>query len=348
MATANVRLVRPDDLHRCVTELLQSAGLPEKDAALVAQTLVEADLRGVHSHGVMRVPTYLARIQAGEVNPRPNMRLSYDDRSRAALEADGAMGQVAADAAMRTAIERAVEYGIGAVTVRNSRHCGAMAYWAMMALDADCIGFATTNAGMNMAPTGGRQKIVGNNPFAVAVPTSRPWPMVLDMATSVVAGGKLDVAALRGQEIPLGWALDPDGQPTKDPVVARKGSLLPVGGPKGYGMAVMLDVLCGVLSGGRFGGNLGAPGSGHFFLALKVEGYIPIDEFRQRMDALIDQIHASPLAPGSERIYLPGEIEFNLEQERQRSGIPLEQRLLDRLDQLGVERGIDHRPSTWR
>jgi len=326
--------VAPTALSTCVAGIFRGHGLPDDHAAVVADSLVAADLRGVSSHGVMRVPSYVSGLKDGSINAKPNLSLIADTGARAVVDGEDGMGQVAADRAMRLSIARASEFGIGVVALRRSRHCGAMAYWAIQALESDAIGFATTNAGMNMAPTGGRDKIVGNNPFAMAVPTTRPWPMVLDMATSVVAGGKLDMAAIRGQKIPLDWATDLDGQPTDDPVVARKGILVPVGGPKGYGMAIMLDVLAGVLSGGRFGGNLGEPVSGQFFMAIQIEGFMPVTEFKQRMDALIDQIHQSQLAPGASRIYVPGEIEYETSQKRHREGIPLEEPIVESLNRL--------------
>jgi LDH2 family malate/lactate/ureidoglycolate dehydrogenase len=334
MSDPATRTVEPAELRQLVTGILARRGMPEHDAALVADTLVEADLRGVRSHGVMRVPRYVRELESGEVKARPDIRIVMDAGPIAAMDGDGGMGQVSADAAMRLAMKRAGESGVGVVTLRNSRHCGAMAYWAMLALPAHCIGFATTNAGMNMAPYGGKDRLVGNNPFAMAVPTARPWAMVLDMATSIVAGGKLDIAAIQGRLIPSGCALDPDGNPTTDPVVARKGTLLPVGGPKGYGMALMLDVLAGVLSGGRFGGRLGPAGDGQFFLALKVERFIDLAEFYARMDAVIDQIHASALAPGFDRIYVPGEIEYETRERRLREGMPVEENLLAHLESL--------------
>ncbi|HVC34144.1 MAG TPA: Ldh family oxidoreductase [Chloroflexota bacterium] len=337
--TITTTSIAPERLRTCVAGIFAGCHVPDADARVVADSLVEADLRGVSSHGVVRVPAYVAGLRGGSINARPNLRVVVDTGARAVVDGDDGMGQVAANHAMGLAVERAREHGIGAVGLRRSRHCGAMAYWALQALAADCIGFATTNAGMNMAPTGGREKIVGNNPLAIAIPTNRPWPMVLDMATSVVAGGKLDVAAIRGQKIPLGWATDPDGQPTDDPAIARKGLLLPVGGPKGYGLAVMLDVLAGVLTGARFGGGLGIPGSGQFFLAIQVEGFLPIDEFRSRMDQLIDQIHQSQLAPGSERIYVQGEIEHELALRRAAEGIPLEAPIVQDLERLAQETG---------
>ena len=332
-------LIRPELLRSTVFGIFTGLGLPDSDADVVADSLVAADLRAVSSHGVQRVPTYVKGIKAGTINPRPEVKVVFDGGSRATVDGDGAMGQVAAQRATSLAIDRAREHGIGAVGLRGSRHCGAMAYWAVQASAADCIGFATTNAGMNMAPTGGKDKIIGNNPLAIAVPTNQPWPMVLDMATSVVAGGKLDVAAIRGQKIPLDWATDLDGKPTDDPVAARQGLLLPISGPKGYGLAVMLDVLAGVLSGARFGGNLGPQGSGQFFLAIQVDGYSSVAEFKARMDQMIDQIHGSALAPGSDRIYVPGEIEYEKSVARQRDGIPLETPTVEELNVLAASLG---------
>lgn len=331
------RPIAPDDLSRLVTTIFVRAGLPNDDAALVARCLVEADLRGVRSHGTMRIPDYVRWIKVGNINPRPNVQIVADSGATAVVDADAAMGYVTADVAMRLAISRAREHGVGAVGLRNGRHSGTMAYWAQLALEHSFIGFATTNAGMNMAPWGGRDKIVGNNPFAIAVPARAPFPVVLDMATSVAAGGKLDMAVLRGEEIPLGWALDAAGSPTTDPREGRKGSLLPVGGPKGYGMAVMLDVLAGVLTGARFGGSLGAPGCGQFYIALDVERFMPLSDFLDRMDQLIAQLHASALAPGSDRIYVPGEIEHEKAERSRKEGLPLEENLIAELEALARE-----------
>jgi LDH2 family malate/lactate/ureidoglycolate dehydrogenase len=243
---------------------------------------------------------------------------------------------------MRLTLDRAASGGHGAVAVRNSSHCGAMAYFALQAVPERCIGFAATNAGINMMPTGGREKLVGNNPMAYAIPTGREAPFVLDMATSVVAGGKLDVARIRGEPIPLGWALDKDGRPTTDPVAARQGALLPLGGPKGYGMAIVLDVLCGVLSAGRFGKGLGMRGSSHFFEAIQIEAFTPYDDFLARMGELVDQLHACPPAEGSAGVVLPGEPEHHLRTHRLREGLPLEPTLLEELDELA--RSLDAPP----
>ena len=328
------------ELGRWTGCVLAALGVSEGDARLGADTLVHADLRGVHSHGVQRLPSYAARLEDGTMVADARPEVVYRTATTAVIDAHRAMGQVAAHAAMELALESAAEAGQGSVAIRDSTHCGALAYFAMMAPPAGCIGFAVTNAGMNMLPWGGQTKMVGNNPLAYAVPTGRGFPLVLDMATSVVAGGKLDVAILRGESIPEGWALGPDGQPTTDPTVGRGGSLLPIGGPKGYGLAVVLDILSGVLAGGRFGQGLGAPGSSHFVQALRIDAFSPADEFLERMGALVDQIHACPRAPGVDRIYLPGEIEHELSERRQEEGIPLPTSLASELAALSSKLGV--------
>lgn len=317
-----------------VVGVFTKLGLPQDDARVVADHLVEADLRGVHSHGVIRVPTYVNACKAGRINPHPNIRVVSDNGGQVVMDGDNGIGQLTAYRANEVAIERGQEHGMAAVALRRSNHCGTMAYYAVRAIPRGLIGFATTNAGINMPPTGGTRKLVGNNPFAIAIPTNREWPMVLDMATSVVAGGKLDVARSKGEKIPLGWARDKEGNPTTDPAAAREGWLEPLGGPKGYGLAVMLDVLAGVLSGGRFGAGLGEKGSSQFFMTIAVERFQPLEQFKTRMDELIDQLHDCPPEPGASRIYVAGEIEHALQSKRQADGVPIEESVLAELDAL--------------
>ena len=343
-------LVKAPDLKAWAADVFVRLGLREDDSVLVADSLVEADLRGVGSHGVQRMTTYARGLQAGTIVARPEVRVVQDSGWAAVVDGGGGMGQIAAQFATSLALQRAASGGgHGAVAVRRSGHCGAMAYWAMQAAAARAIGFGATNAGINMMPTGGREKLVGNNPLAYAIPTGRETPIVLDMATSVVAGGKLDVARLKVEPIPLGWALDAAGEPTTDPVAARQGALLPLGGPKGYGLAVVLDVLCGVLAGGRFGKGLGEPGqpargptspaqppgSAHFFEVYAVEAFTPYADFLERIGALIDQLHDCPPAPGSPGVVLPGELEHRLRERRLQEGLPLEELLLRELNELG-------------
>lgn len=323
-----------------VAGIFGALGVPGGDAAIAAGHLVEADLRGVHSHGVIRVPTYVRELRSGKINPVPDVRIVSDHSAQVTVDGDNGLGQVAAHRANEIAIERGLAHGLAAVALRRSNHCGTMAYYTTRALPHGLVGIATTNAGINMTPTGSSQKLVGNNPVSIAVPSRRPWPLVLDMATSLVAGGKLDVAMARGQSIPLGWARDAGGDPTTDPARGRAGSLEPVGGPKGLYLAVMLDILAGVLSGGRFGAGLGTAGSAQFFLTLDVRRFLPLDEFLERIDALVDQLHGAARLPGIERITVAGEIEHGLQVARERDGIPLDVPVAEALALVERDLGI--------
>lgn len=331
--------VGADNLREVVTDLFARAGMPEEDAAFMGACLVDADLRGVHSHGTRYVPDYVRLLRDGGWNPRPAIRVVREKGANVLLDGDRGGGHLVGRHAMRLAIARAGEYGTGTVAVRNSTHCGAMAYYTQMAADAGYIGFATTNAGVRMAPHGGAEAVVALNPLSWAAPTDRGWAFDLDMATSVVAGSKLLVAKERGERIPFGWALDERGQPTDDPDAGIRGVMLPLGGAKGYGLAVALDIITGVLSGGRFGAGLGGAGSAQTYQALDITTFIPLDEFKARMGQLIDQLKASRLAPGSSGIFLPGEIEHNRKQERLRAGIPMTTAVIERLNALAGELG---------
>jgi LDH2 family malate/lactate/ureidoglycolate dehydrogenase len=239
--------------------------------------------------------------------------------------------------------------GVGVAAVRNSNHFGAAAYYAMMAANQQQIGFATTDAEPTMAPWGGAQKlVVGNNPLAYAVPVDDDFALVLDMAQSVVAWGKIFLAAQRGEKIPSTWALDAEGEATDDPQAAMAGVLLPVGGYKGYGLALIMQVLSSVLSGATFGPTMPpmsdpslSQGHGHFFLALDIAHFIGLADFRRSMAQMVAEQRAAPLAKGVERIYLPGEIEHRKRQERLLAGIPLEPYVLAALVQVGEELGLE-------
>jgi len=311
-------------LEALVSELYVRAGVPAANAARLSNALVDADLRGVHSHGCRYVVGYLRSIRQGGLNGDPKIKTVRDDGATILLDGDGGIGHVVGYKGMELAIERARQYGTGTVVIRNNGHCGALAYFTQLAADSGCLGYASTCGGSVMIPPGGREKVCGLNPLSWAAPTSRPWSLNLDMATSVVAGSKLLVAQERGEKIPLGWAVDPDGNPTTDPVLGMQGGLLPLGGPKGYGLSVMLDVTSGVLSGGRFGKGLGGKGSTMFIQAIDIEHFIPLDQFKERTEQLIAQIKGSALAPGSEGIFFPGEIEYNRKQDRLAHGIPLD------------------------
>jgi LDH2 family malate/lactate/ureidoglycolate dehydrogenase len=314
--------------------------MPENDASFMGQCLVDADLRGVHSHGTRYVVTYIRNIQKGQWNPTPNIRVVREKGGTAVIDADRSAGHLSAHRAMQLAIEKSKEHGQATVVVRNSNHCGALAYYTQMAADAGCIGFASTTAGRLMAPFGGVEKIIALNPLSWAAPTDRGWSVNLDMATSVIAGSKLGMAIEKGEKIPLGWALDANGSPTEDPAAALKGTLLPVGGPKGYGMSVILDIISGVLSGATFGMKLGGPGGGHYLQATDVEAFQPLADFRTSMGQLIDQIKGSKLAPGSSGIFLPGEIEHGNKSKRSKDGIPMTAVVMDEIESVAKEIGV--------
>jgi LDH2 family malate/lactate/ureidoglycolate dehydrogenase len=319
------RKVDAAKVERLVAKIYEGNGVPADDAAFLGRALVDADLRGVHSHGCRWVTVYTNSIREGHYNLHPNIRAIRDDGATLLLDGDNGLGHKLAAHCMTIAIERAKRHGVGVVSLRNSTHIGALAYYSQMAADAGCLGYCTTNAGIGVVPPGGREKVIGLNPLAWAAPTRRPWSFNLDMATSVVAGSKLGIAIERGEKIPFGWAVDRDGNPTDDPHKGQEGGILPVGGPKGYGLSIMLDIMAGVLSGGRFGRDLGSSGSAQFYQAIDVEHFQQLDEFKDRMEELIAQIKGSALAPGSKGIFFPGEIEYNLKQDRLANGLPLDQ-----------------------
>lgn len=346
MVTGEI-VLQADALRSLVAGIFTQAGLSVDDAGTTATVLVEADLRGVGTHGVLTVPRYVERLRTGVCNPRANIRIVGETVTSAKLDADHALGQVAAVRGMEAAIARARQVGVGLATITNSSHYGAAAYYAMMALDHDLIGFSTTNSPPIMPATGARGASIGNNPFAWAVPAGGEWPLVLDMAMSVAARSKIILAQKQGERIPLGWAVGPNGQPTDDPDLAWNGWLLPVGGYKGFGMAVILEVLSGVMTGGPFGATLPAVEDtksrrllGHFFMAIDPGVFLPVAEFKARVDVLIGQVKASEMAEGAGEALLPGERAYRLKARRLREGIPLPPKVVDELLDLAGQLGL--------
>ena len=345
-APAATATVDARDLEQFGIEALTKLGVPEADARDTVAAMMLADLRGVHTHGMMLLPVYVPRIQQGGINPRPDVRVVQQRGAVAVLDADRGLGHVAASRAMRLAMDRAAEYGIGAMGVRNANHYGAASSYALMAIERGMIGLSTCNTVIAMPATGGASPVIGNNPLAVAVPGGQRPPIVLDMATSTVAGYKLFIAMQRGEKIPLGWALDKDGNPTDDPKLGWDGMLTPIGGVKGYGLAVILEVLNGLLTGALFGTDLPwakdhqSENLGFFFLAIDVAAFMPRDQFAARVDAFAEQIKASKLAPDSPGVFLPGELEWAKYQERRERGIPFEGFVWDRLTTVASELGV--------
>jgi len=328
--TNKTSLLTADTLIRNCTLLLQKAGVPEDQADLIAKIIVEADLRGIGSHGILRLPSYIQRVLSGTMTAVTEVKVLRERSATLLMDAQSGFGQVAAVHAMETALDRAGKYGTGFVAVRNAGHFGIAAYYAMMALPRKMIGMVFANAAPSMAAWGGTIPLLGTNPICVAVPTGGDVDIVLDMASSVVARGKIRLALNKGEEIPLDWAQDANGLPTKDPAAAMKGTLLPIGGPKGYGLALIVDILSGVLTGSNFGKHVASTidydrsvSAGFGVQALDISAFAEPDEFMQDIQTLIADIRNSPRASGVDRIYLPGEIEWLRYQERLESGIPI-------------------------
>jgi LDH2 family malate/lactate/ureidoglycolate dehydrogenase len=347
--------VEPERLRELIARVFTAAGAPPRDAADVAEVLVEADLRGVESHGSTRVAGYVSMIRLGLLNPEPEVRVLSDRPSTAMLEGDRAFGIVVARRAMRMAMDKARATGIACVTARNVTHTGLVGFYPMMAAREGLIGLAMNNGPAILPPFGGTTPTYATNPFAAAFPGGAE-PIVLDMATSVVAGGKLRLAAKKGTPIPPDWALDRHGVPTTDPQEAIfHGFMQWAGGYKGFGLATVVEVLGGVLSGGLFGTDV--PPMKDFgkqplvtsacYLAIEPEHFMPLADFRARVDRLIAMVKASDRAAGVEEVYIAGEIEARKKAQRRRDGIPLSRvvhrELTALADELGVPFGLTGR-----
>ena len=343
-----VRAVAADRLRALIATLFTAAGVPDGDAATVAEVLVEADLRGVESHGSTRVAGYLSMMKLGLLNPRPKVAVVRDTPALAMLEGDNGFGIVVARRAMRMAIDKAKAIGVACVTVRNVSHTGLVGFYPMMAAAEGLIGLAMNNGPKILPPFGGTTPTYATNPFAAAFPGAGD-PIVLDMATSVVAGGKLRLAAKKGAPIPPDWALDREGVPTTDPNEAIfHGFMQWAGGYKGFGLATVVEVLSGVLSGGLFGSDVPAMKrfgqeplvTSAFYLAIDPGQFMPVEEFRARVTRLVEMVKASGRARGVEEVYIAGEIEFRRKAERLRNGIPISGVVRDELRGLAADAGV--------
>jgi LDH2 family malate/lactate/ureidoglycolate dehydrogenase len=357
MSEETIHIPARDLIQSCIA-LLQKVGVPRDQAETIAEIVVEADLRGVESHGLLRLPAYIHRVQAGLMTAVTELKTVRERGATVLLDAQSGFGQVAGVAAMTQAMDRAREHGVGVAAVRNANHFGIAAHYAMMALPQRMIGVVTANAAPSMAAWGGAVPILGTNPICVAIPTggataSRDQSggkvdIVLDMASSMVARGKIRLSASKGQRIPLGWALDAEGRPTEDPQAALKGTVVPIGGPKGYGLALIVDVLSGVMTGADFGTRLTSvhelkqhSSVGFVTQALDITAFAEWDEFVGSIAVLVSEVLNSPRAPGVSRIYLPGEIEWLKQQERLKSGVPVPREVLEELRQLAAELGVE-------
>ncbi len=345
--------------------VFERLGVSPEDAHLAAEITVAADLRGITSHGVAHLERYVNGLRTGKIVARPQEKIVNQMPIIAVVDAGAGLGQPVAYRAMQMAIRQAVAHGAGFVAVRNSNHFGIAGYYAMMALEHDCIGFALTNATPKVVPTFGKNATLGTNPIAVAVPAGKARPFVLDMATSGVSIGKLEIADQWNQPIPAGWAIDHEGKPYTDPHRALEdfkhnlgGGLLPLGGEgerfgghKGYGLALWVDIFAGILAGAGFATHVYPPfgdqaehaNVGHFFGAWRIDCFRPVNEFKETMDRWQQLLRDAPRADGQERIYIPGEKEFIQAERNRRDGIPQSAKVVAGLRQIADELQIEYK-----
>ena len=333
MAQVEIR-VDANDLKRFTTEVFTCAGMPPDDAAIEAEVLVWANLRGVDSHGVLRIPWYLDNVDKGWMNPRPNVRILKETPAVLYIDADRAFGPVVTTMAMNRVIDKASTVGIGWALLRNVTHQGAMAYYTLMAVQKQMAGIAIVCSPPDMAPYGAKVAGVHNSPIAIGVPAGRYPPLLLDMATSVAAGGKLEVARDKGIPLGVGWALDSEGNPTTDPQRAR--ALLPTGGPKGSGLAIMFQCLTSLMANNPLiTPTLRGENKGHaqnsVVAAIDISLFTEVETFQTEVDETIESLKALPKADGCAEILMPGEPEYKALDDRTRHGIPLPPGTIERL-----------------
>jgi LDH2 family malate/lactate/ureidoglycolate dehydrogenase len=346
----NERRIPPAELESFVAAIFAACGMTGPDAALVAHALTTADQRGIHSHGTLRVPEYVAKLTTGGVDPRGRPAIATSREAAIVVDANNSMGQVAAHFAMAAAIDKASSAHVAFATVRNSNHCGAMDNWAQMALPHGMIGLAATNALPTMAPWGGIDKIVGINPLAVAIPAGSEAPVVLDIAFGATAHGKIRAYHQKGQSIPEGWAFDAEGMPTTDAAAAMAGLIQPIGGHKGVGLGIVIGMLSTLLSGASYGTELGnmidgpQPGKdGHIFIAIDIAAFQPLDVFKRRVDVISRQIQSSRRRTGVKRLYPPGLLEAEFERRYAAEGIPLNEETIAGIEAAARRVGIARR-----
>ena len=330
-------------------------GMNEQDAKQASEVLIAADLRGIDSHGVARLSGYVRLYEANRANMNAQHKIIYETPSTATIDADQGLGLVVAPKAMDIAIEKAKNVGTGWVAIQNSNHFGIAAYHAMKALPNNMIGIAMTNASPLVAPTYSKQRMLGTNPICYAFPAGKHLPIVIDMATSAAANGKLEIAQRTGKPIPNNWVQTKNGyESTNANELSNGGSLLPLGGHKGYGLASLVDILCGVLSGANYGPwvppfvaflnpleNLPGNGIGHFLGAMRIDAFRPADDFKNHIDNWIDAFKNAEKIDTNQHVIIPGEPEFLLEKERLETGIPLNEKVINDLQELANKLSLE-------
>ena len=332
-----------------IKRAFEAAGLRSEDADVVANLMVEADLRGSDTHGVIRLPLYLRRLKAGGIKARPDIRIVRERPATALVDGDNGIGHLVMRFAAMTAIEKAKGAGVGWVGARMSNHAGPAALYAMMPLAHDMIGlYLAVGSNNHLPPWGSTENLLGTNPIAIAVPAEEEPPIVLDMAPTVAAFGKVRLKMQRGEEMPVGWMIGRDGKPLTDPKRAEQGLLLPIGDYKGYGLSLMTGLLAGTLNQAAFGRDVvdfvkeqgKATNTGHAIVAVSVEAFAPAAAFKRQVDAAIRAMRGAQRLPGVERIWLPGEQSHRKRQDRAQNGIPMPKPLRESLETAARELGI--------
>jgi len=350
-----------DILRKFTVSIFVKMGCSADHAKLAADVLIKSDLRGIDSHGVARLSGYVRLWEKKRINTNPNIRVIHETPTTATVDGDAGLGLVVAPFAMRVAIEKAEEYGSGWVSVKNSNHFGIAGYHTLLAIEKDMIGFAMTNASPLVAPTFANERMLGTNPMCYAFPAGKYPPVIVDMATSAAANGKLEIAQRSGKSVPDGWILDKEGKPSTDPHELKNGgSLLPLGSDrdhgshKGFGLSATVDILSAVLSGANYGpwvppfvaflepsDNQVGEGIGHFLGAMRVDGFRPVDEFKSHLDNWIERFKsATPISP-EQGVIIPGEPELLAEKERQVNGIPIIDAVCNDLNELAERFGVE-------
>jgi LDH2 family malate/lactate/ureidoglycolate dehydrogenase len=348
------KLTDPVKLRVFTEDIFRAIGCSNKHAEMATDVLLLADLRGIDSHGVARLSGYVRLWEAGRVNPKPNMKIVRETPSTATLDGDGGLGLITAQKGMEIALDKSEKAGSGWVSILNSNHFGIAAYHALKATRLDQIGMALTNASPLVAPTFSSERMLGTNPICYTIPAGRFAPVVIDMATSTAANGKLQIAEREGKTIPSGWVQDENGNTSNDPSELKKGGALltlgsqrETGGHKGFGLSAWVDIMSGVLSGANYGPwvppfvsflplaeNMPGKGIGHFVGAMRVDGFRDVDEFKTNMDQWIDRFKSAKPSQGQERVIIPGEPEAEFHKKRVQDGIPVIQSVYNGLADL--------------
>ncbi|NNG04270.1 MAG: Ldh family oxidoreductase [Inquilinus sp.] len=337
------------EVERFLTDAFVALGVPARDAGVVAGLMVKADLHGHDTHGIFRLKQYSARLRDGGTNARPTLSVIVDRDATAIVDGDNGLGHLAMLYATELAMEKAERHGIGWVGVRNGNHAGPASLYVGMPVERDMIGlYGAVGSANHVPPWGGTDLLLGTNPIAIAVPAGDEPPLILDMATTVAAAGKIKTLAQRGEAMPEGWMVGRDGKPLTDPSRQKEGFLLPIGGPKGYGLAMAIGLLAGTLNGAAFGKDVvdftadtvSPTNTGQFFAAISVAAFADPDQFKRTVDAVFQDMRASPVLPGQDPVRIPGERSLAVFRERSVSGIPMHPNLVAVLRKTANELGV--------